>query len=192
MTFFKNNLVIFLFLVTMPIISSDIMQQYNADEKDFVSLFSSLMQAYQSENIDCQTIVQELLHDKKYLDIKLNAVDIDSLNEKSLVEKQQAFAQDVMRLLVYIDSQGYSFTFGETMRTPEQAEIYAQQGIGIKNSLHCKRLAIDINLFDPSGNYMKDSNDHAPFGAYWKTLHQNNRWCGDFIRCDGNHYERQE
>ncbi|AXK61203.1 hypothetical protein C0J27_04205 [Candidatus Chromulinivorax destructor] len=86
----------------------------------------------------------------------------------------------------------YNFTFGETMRTKEQAELYAQQGKGIKNSLHCKRLAIDINLFNPQGEFLSKSEDHTLFGEYWESLSPFNRWGGRFIRVDGNHYERNE
>lgn len=110
----------------------------------------------------------------------------------TLQESQQKFAQDVVALLLYMLNQGYKFTFGETMRTKEQAELYAKQGKGIKNSLHCKRLAIDINLFDPQGEFLSKSEDHALFGEYWESLSPVNRWGGKFTRPDGNHYERNE
>ena len=110
----------------------------------------------------------------------------------TLLESQQYFAQDVIKLLIYIHNQGYKFTFGEAMRSPEQAAIYAAQGKGIKNSLHCKRLAIDINIFDEHGNFLSDSQDHAIFGKYWESLFSANRWGRRFKRVDGNHYERNE
>lgn len=110
----------------------------------------------------------------------------------SLQESQQKFAQDVVLLLTHMLHQGYKFTFGETMRTKEQAELYAQQGKGIKNSLHCKRLAIDINLFNPQGEFLLNSEDHTMFGDYWESLSPLNRWGGKFTRPDGNHYERNE
>ena len=65
-----------------------------------------------------------------------------------LQEQQAAFARDVAKLINWIFDNGHSVTFGETFRTPEQAEIYAKEGKGIKDSLHCKRLAVDLNLFD--------------------------------------------
>jgi hypothetical protein len=110
----------------------------------------------------------------------------------SLQESQQKFAQDVVLLLTHMLHQGYKFTFGETMRTKEQAELYAKQGKGIKNSLHCKRLAIDINLFNPQGEFLSKSEDHTLFGEYWESLSPVNRWCGKFTRPDGDHYERNE
>jgi len=123
-----------------------------------------------------------------FAQIEIHKVDTTGLLQKS----QQQFAQDVVRLLIYMINQGYKFTFGETMRTPEQAALYAQQGKGIKNSLHCKRLAIDINLFSPQGEFLSKSEDHTIFGEYWESLDPVNRWGGRFTRPDGNHYERNE
>ena len=65
----------------------------------------------------------------------------------TLRNKQSRFAKDIAQFILWIYDQGYEITLGEAYRTPEQAEINAQKGIGIKNSLHTKRLAIDINLF---------------------------------------------
>lgn len=109
-----------------------------------------------------------------------------------LSEIQQIFARDVVQLMKYMDERGYKYTFGETYRTPEQAQIYAQQGRGIKDSLHTKRLAIDINLFSENGEYLDDAKDHEEFGLYWESLSIMNRWGGKFKIRDGNHYERNE
>ena len=64
-----------------------------------------------------------------------------------LVNKQMQFAKMVGDLIHFIYSKGYGVTFGETWRTKEQAELNAKKGIGIKNSLHCDRLAVDLNFF---------------------------------------------
>jgi hypothetical protein len=108
----------------------------------------------------------------------------------SLSQQQQMFCLDVSKLIAYINSQGYACTFGEAFRTAMQAEWYHQQGKGIKDSLHCQRLAIDLNLFGPDGSYLSDNSAHEPFGKYWETLSDRNRWGGEFQRADGNHYER--
>jgi hypothetical protein len=109
-----------------------------------------------------------------------------------LSEKQQVFCMNASMLIKYIFSKGYSCTFGETYRTPEQAEIYFKQGTGIKNSLHCKRLAIDLNLFSPSGEYLTDSKEYEMFGNFWQNLHPSNRWGGTFPKPDGNHFEMKD
>ena len=110
-----------------------------------------------------------------------------------LSELQRLFARDTVLLFQYINEEGYSFTYGETMRSPEQAEIYAKSGKGIINSLHCKRLAIDINLFNEKGEYLDSSEAYLKFGCFWERLNPTNRWGGNFkSRPDGNHFERNQ
>lgn len=105
----------------------------------------------------------------------------------TLGEAQRKFARLVADLIVYAyDELGYEISFGEAYRTPEQAELNAKKGTGIKNSLHCKRLAVDLNLFK-NGKYLTDSRDHAPLGTFWEALDPHCRWGGRFM--DGNHYE---
>lgn len=106
-----------------------------------------------------------------------------------LLDKQQHFAINVSKLIQYIHHCSFSCTLGETYRTKEQAEIYAKQGKGIKNSLHSSRLAIDINLFDPEDNYLTQTEDYKFFGDYWEKLEDGNRWGGNFKKPDGNHFE---
>lgn len=108
-----------------------------------------------------------------------------------LQEKQAKFAENVSALIAYIIKKGFTCTLGEAFRTKEQAAIYAKAGKGIVDSLHCERLAIDLNLFDPHGNYLTHSDDYKQFGDFWKTLHPSHRWGGDFKRQDGNHFEMQ-
>ena len=103
-----------------------------------------------------------------------------------LSDKQAIFTANVAKLILWADSQGYKLTFGEAYRTPEMAEIYAERGIGIKDSQHCKRLAVDFNLFC-HGEYMQDSESYARLGVAWEALHPDNRWGGRFS--DGNHME---
>ena len=108
----------------------------------------------------------------------------------SLSQQQQKFSYYCTMLFKWIYEQpGYSFTFGEAYRTPEQAVIYAKAGKGIIDSLHCQRLAIDINLFI-DGVYQTTTEAYKPLGTYWKSLDPNCKWGGDFItRKDGNHFQ---
>ena len=103
-----------------------------------------------------------------------------------LSEKQAIFAVNVARLILWANEQGYRLTFGEAFRPKEMAEIYAKRGIGIKDSQHTKRLAVDFNLFC-HGEYMTDSESYARLGVAWEALHPDNRWGGRFG--DGNHME---
>ena len=109
-----------------------------------------------------------------------------------LVDKQSFFAQNVAALLLYIHSLNLKCTLGEAYRTPEQASLYAKEGKGIVDSLHCKRLAIDINLFDAQNNYLQDSESYEKLGIFWEKMHPLNRWGGRFSRPDGNHFQMQE
>lgn len=97
-----------------------------------------------------------------------------------LTEQQSVFTLNVAKLIIYIHQKGNRCTLGEAFRPKETAEIYAEKGIGIKNSLHTDRLAIDLNLFTSSGDYLKDGGHYAPYGAYWKSLNPHNHWGGDF------------
>jgi len=105
----------------------------------------------------------------------------------SLGEKQRRFTELVGRLILWCYDNGYELTFGEAYRTPEQAALNAASGSGIANSLHTKRLAIDLNLF-VNGEYRTETEAYKQVGEYWKTLDPEARWGGDFSRPDGNHF----
>lgn len=112
----------------------------------------------------------------------------------TLGEKQRLFVNLVGQLIQWAYANDYEFSFGECYRTPEQALLNQKAGKGISNSLHTKRLAIDLNLFadiTPDGDediYATKSESYAALGAYWKKLHPLCRWGGDFSKPDGNHF----
>lgn len=101
---------------------------------------------------------------------------------------QERFSVDAARLILKAAELGYGVTLGDAYRSPEQAKANAITGTGIANSLHCERLAIDLNLFK-DGVYITDSRGHAELGAWWKTLSLSHRWGGDIVtRKDYGHY----
>lgn len=107
-----------------------------------------------------------------------------------LSEKQMIFTYNVAQLIEYIYANQYAATFGDAFRSPEQAEINAKKGIGIKDSLHTQRLAIDLNLFNEKKEYVTDKKSYERFGNYWKSLHKDNVWGGDWkTLVDSNHFE---
>ena len=94
----------------------------------------------------------------------------------------------VGKLIVWCYANGYELTFGDTFRSPEQAQANAAAGKGIVHSLHCQRLAVDLNLFK-DGVYQSGTEAYKPLGEYWKALSPLCRWGGDFkANKDGNHF----
>ena len=101
----------------------------------------------------------------------------------SLVEKQAQFAQMVARLIARAEATGYQVTFGEAWRSDAEAARLTAAGRGVRRSLHCERLAIDLNLFR-RGVWLSSSEDHRPLGEWWESI--GGAWGGRFG--DGNHY----
>lgn len=105
---------------------------------------------------------------------------------ETLQQKQARFASMVGLLLTQIPAMGYACTLGEAYRTPEQAALNAKTGAGIAHSLHCQRLAIDLNIFK-DGVYLSDTKDLTPIGSWWESI--GGTWGGRFVtRPDGNHF----
>lgn len=102
----------------------------------------------------------------------------------TLVAKQVKFTHMVMSLLVHIYSRlpGYTVTFGEAYRTPEQAAWNAAKGSGISQSLHTDRLAIDL-ILRINGILQTDSAAYLPLGEYWESI--GGSWGGRFKAADG-------
>lgn len=111
----------------------------------------------------------------------------------SLSETQQQFAQYVAMLLMYIVEEGYACTLGEAYRPQEMQQLYYDQGkTQTLDSMHTRRLAIDLNLFK-DGVYLTDSADYAFLGEFWCSLHPCCEWGGNWTTLsDGNHFELNE
>lgn len=126
-----------------------------------------------------------------------------------LLQKQFRFSRAIPRLLDYVHlGLMLECSIGEVSRTDEQAEINALGGNGremlaslierafpllakkirnngrsangIRASLHTERLAIDLQLFDQAGNWIKDAAPYARAGVFWKTLGADFRYGGDW------------
>lgn len=124
---------------------------------------------------------------RNFLPRQLLTLLVDGGQVMPLSQSQQRFASMVGKLLAFVETlPGYAVTFGETYRTPEQAALYAAQGKGSKTSLHCHRLAVDLNLFI-NGIYQTQTFAYKELGDFWKSL--GGTWGGDFPRADGNHFE---
>lgn len=104
----------------------------------------------------------------------------------SLSDKQWLFLQMVADLIFFAKGKGWKLTGGHLWRDKFTAAHYQARGIGIKNSKHCKRLAIDLNLFIDDV-YQTDSDAYKELGEHWEWL--GGTWGGRFKKRDGNHFE---
>ena len=79
------------------------------------------------------------------------------------------------RLLPFIRSLGYEYAFDD---------VKAKTGHKV-NSVHYDACAGDVLLYK-DGVYQTTTETHKESGEYWKSLHPNCYWGGDWG--DGNHY----
>ena len=93
----------------------------------------------------------------------------------TLREQQSKFVWMVTKLLTYAHSLGFEVTFGH-------AERCTDCKTGHYNSLHKKRLAIDLNLFI-DGEYQTGSRGHDTLHHFWESIGG-----APMIRNDANHY----
>jgi len=106
----------------------------------------------------------------------------------SLNEKQAEFTRCLGRLLVWCEDNGISVIGAELYRTKEQAKIYSDQGKGIVNSVHTKKLAIDLFVYTADKSISWNPDDYKVIGDRWKGLSPFARWGGDFKNRDAVHF----
>ena len=121
------------------------------------------------------------------------------VNETPTGDGLGAYQQRCTQALTYFITQvpriepagRYKVTFGDAFRPISVARSYAQAGVGIANSLHTKRLAIDLNLF-VDGVFAKDSDAHKPLADLWLIVGKEFSVIPAagvyFSNPDGNHY----
>jgi hypothetical protein len=96
-----------------------------------------------------------------------------------LRQEQMAFVQDVVLLLQKAHELKYEITFGEAERPIQMQELYFKTGKSkTMQSLHLKRLAIDLNIF--IDGQLCTAKEIKPLGIYWESLNPKNRWGGSW------------
>ena len=95
-----------------------------------------------------------------------------------LLEAQFHFSRLLPRLLDQAHNLGLEVSMGECWRTPQQAEWNAAHGLGSAHSLHCDRLAVDLNLFRNGELLAGTDPDIEALGEYWES--QGGSWGGRF------------
>lgn len=112
----------------------------------------------------------------------------------TLGEAQRLFPALLGRLLTYATTTaGVTVTMGECWRSPQQAAWNAAHSVGITHSLHCERLAVDLlcfRLVHGEWEYLSGGGEpeYRILGQFWKLLHPQNRWGGDFAHADPGHF----
>ena len=99
-----------------------------------------------------------------------------------LSELQRIFTFLISFLIQHAYRNNMELTFGEAYRDPRIALLNAEAGKGIKKSLHCSRLAVDLNLFIKD-KYVTDKLSYRRLGEYWKSFSVPGiecAWGGDF------------
>ena len=106
----------------------------------------------------------------------------------SLGDAQREFTLDIAKLIMHMYERGYEATCGDFFRDHRvHGPMGVKKSYSAANSRHKQKLAADLNLF-LNGKYLRETDDHKEFGAYWESLHPDNRWGGRWD--DGNHYQR--
>ena len=93
----------------------------------------------------------------------------------TLGEKQRKFTLMVATLIAWAYENGYELTWGDAYRGPSVK-------YGHPDSLHRKRLAVDLNLFI-DGKFITDGTGHDKLHDFWDSIGGSKR-----IADDMNHY----
>ena len=107
-----------------------------------------------------------------------------------MVQEQMRFLLNVAKLIEFAFDKNYTFTGGELFRTQAQQKIYFDSGLSkTMDSMHLKRLALDLNFFKDS-ELTDDLEYLKPLGEYWQSLSPKNR-SGMFFKTiyDPGHFE---
>lgn len=95
-----------------------------------------------------------------------------------LLQKQWRFASMVGQLLCYATANNIRVAGREWWRTAQQALWYFLRGCGIRNSVHCVGLALDLCVYSEDGKYLTDIEFYRALGEYWESL--GGSWGGRF------------
>lgn len=121
----------------------------------------------------------------------------------SLRNLQSEFVRAFGRLIGFVYAKGWELTLGEgfiLQRGPDGKgrkakhlvtglTLKVKDAVHMEDGQHYKALAVDLNLFI-NGVWIS-SGDHPAWrelGDFWKGLHVDARWGGDFDSVDVNHF----
>jgi hypothetical protein len=126
-----------------------------------------------------------------------NVLPTDLPETSKLVQQQEICALALATLIIsipqYIEPRkSHYVTLGEAWRPDQTAALFAKMGIGIKNSNHTRRLAMDFNL-RVNGKLVDQAEQFRPVADLWarigKSYGLETAWGGDFKGLvDGPHF----
>jgi len=107
----------------------------------------------------------------------------------TLHDQQEQFTLKVAYLIRWAYDHGYTLTFGDAYRHPKfsKEQLGEDKSYFHNWSFHCKRLAIDLNLFK-NEEYLTKTEEYKPLGEYWESI--GGSWGGRWN--DGNHFSLGE
>jgi hypothetical protein len=102
----------------------------------------------------------------------------------SLSDKQFEFAQTMTKFEAWIAKQGWKYTRGEALRSPQEAKRLTKIGKGIVNSNHCIKLAQDLIIFGNDNDPWNEDEVYQKCAEKWITMHKDAR-AGYFFKKGG-------
>jgi hypothetical protein len=100
---------------------------------------------------------------------------------------QCTFFFNVCRFGLWLKEQGYFPSFGEAWRTEWQAQWYEDHNMGIADSLHRDRMAVDIIIRKEDGTQISND-EYMRCGTAWLALDPKNEYGGSWQ--DYQHFSR--
>jgi len=105
-------------------------------------------------------------------------------NKVSELKRLQIYFSDAVGdLLAWCKMNEIYVRYGETYRSPEEAERLYKKGVGARISAHTNRLAVDFIFcrIEVSEDIIDcERNVYEKAGLFWKSLNCVARWGGDF------------
>lgn len=109
-----------------------------------------------------------------------------------LSEKRWEFSRCVAALLSYAEGRGFRLVLDEGRVFKDRVASGGKRfvdGVHIPNSKHYDGLAIDTVLYDSDWKPVtKNDPRWQELGRFWKGLHSECTWGGDFKKVDLNHF----
>ena len=117
-----------------------------------------------------------------------------------LSNHQWKFLQDIARLIIFAEQDGYMLTGGQLQRFLAQQKIFVAEGKSeILRSRHLVSLAIDFNIFvdekyifNKSGELIVGLEEIEPLARYWESLSPENVAGFYWKKKDVPHFERRQ